>query len=168
MKAVTTSLGCAHKETAVEHAHRRVPVRRVERSALPSETMRAGSIVMFGRLIGVTGLGAYLGAALAGLIAVITGQAFAAPWPAAVPVLAVLGGAVGAAVSWLTRRWFAPRLRHRFLVLSGAGIPTLPLAVAIGQFHAIASVDLLLIFLGGATTLIIYLRASHAAAGRAR
>jgi hypothetical protein len=130
--------------------------------------MRATAVVVFGRLIGATGLGAYLGAALAGLIAVITGQAFTAPWPAAVPVLALLGCGVGASIAWITRRWFLPRIRHRMLVLAAAGVLVLPLAAAIGQFHAIGSIGILLVFLGGATTLTIYHRASRATTGRAR
>ena len=129
--------------------------------------MRLASVVMFGRLVGATGLGAYLGAALAGLIAVVAGQAFStgSPWLTALPVLAVLGAGLGAAIARLTRRWFLPHVRRRMLVFTVSNVLVLPLAVAIGQLHSIETIGILLVFAGGATTLAMYLRT---AAGRTR
>ena len=149
------------------HAYRPGHARRRRPAGLPSQVVRVGSVVMFGRLVGATGLGAYVGAALAGLIAVVTGQAFSScsTWLSGVPVLAALGAAVGPGIAWFTRRWFLPRLRRRVLAFTAADVLVLPLAVAIGQLRAIGTLGLLLVFLGGATTVTLYLRA---ATGRTR
>ncbi|MEV4734221.1 hypothetical protein [Saccharopolyspora sp. NPDC049426] len=97
--------------------------------------MRFRPIVVFARLCGAAGLGVFLGAAVAGLISIVTGAAFArgAAWVAGVPVLAVLGALVGLAVAWITRRWFAPQAPRRRLLFTGAGLAALPLAVAVAQ-----------------------------------
>lgn len=123
---------------------------------------------MFGRLIGAGGLGAYLGAAVAGLVAVVTGQALSAgsPWLAGVPVLAVLGAGVGAAIARVTRSWFLPGIRRRMEVFTAVGVVVLPLAAAFGQLRWSGSVGILLVLAGGIATMAIYLRTPRAAARR--
>ncbi|MGH3927230.1 MAG: hypothetical protein ACRDS1_16225 [Pseudonocardiaceae bacterium] len=96
-------------------------------------TLRGG--ISFGGLIRAAGVGAYLGATVAGLLAVLTGQAFAAgsPWPAGAPVLALLGAAGGWLLARLTRARLVPRLARRTSVFIVGGLVSLPLAVAIGS-----------------------------------
>lgn len=94
--------------------------------------MRFRPVVVFARLCGAAGLGVFLGAAVAGLISITTGAAFArgAAWVTGVPVLAVLGALAGLAIAWLTRRWFAPQAPRRRSLFTAAGLVALPLAVA--------------------------------------
>lgn len=128
--------------------------------------MRLRSWAMFAKLISAGGLGTYVGAAAAGLVAVLTGQVFApgSAWPAAVPGLAVLGIVLGAVVARLSRRWLFPQIPRRgkgLLGFLGAGLVTLPLAVAIGQFHQLRGVGLPLIAVGTLAMVVVYLRASQ-------
>lgn len=119
------------------------------------------TIAAFVRLCGVIGLGAYLGGAAAGLIAVLAGQAFRDGWPAAIPASAVVGLGVGAAVGWLTRRWLLARVPGRWWVFTLAGLVTLPLFSAVSQLHAVESVGVPLIMLGGVAMVVVYHRASR-------
>jgi len=132
--------------------------------------MWSRSVVAFGRLIGAAGLGAALGAAVAGLIAIVLGQAFqpGSTWLTGLPVLAVLGAGFGALVAWLTRRWFLPSApdwkhgsRRRLLLFTAAGLVVVPLAVAVGQSPASTTVAILLMFAGSAVTLMMWTRASR-------
>lgn len=112
-------------------------------------TVRGG--ISFGGLIRAAGAGAYLGVAVAGLLAVFTGQVFAAgsPWPAGAPVLALLGAVGGWLLARLTRPRLAPRLSRRTLVLTVGGLVSLPLAVAIGQLHQVGSVGIAVVMIAG-------------------
>ncbi|WP_034271125.1 hypothetical protein [Haloechinothrix halophila] len=130
--------------------------------------MRFRSVVVFGRLIGAAGLGAALGAAVAGLIAIVLGQAFqpGSTWLTGLPVLAVLGAGVGACAARLTRQWFVPTdphrhndARRRMLLFTAAGLVAVPLAVAVGQLHAIAAMAIPLMLAGSAVTLTLWMRA---------
>jgi hypothetical protein len=130
--------------------------------------MRFRSVVVFGRLIGAAGLGAALGAGVAGLIAIVIGQAFqpGSTWLTGLPVLAVIGAGVGALVARLTRQWFLPTVpdqhtgaRRRMLLFTGAGLIVVPLAEAVGQLHAIAAVAIPLMLVGSAVTLTLWMRA---------
>jgi hypothetical protein len=124
----------------------------------------------FVRLIGAASLGTYLGAAVAGLVAVVTGETFAAgsPWLTALPVLAVAGIGVGAVTSWLTRRWFVPHASRRRSSFVAAGVITLPLVVAIGQLREIQAIGVPLVVIGAVTTLVVYCRALRTAQPQAQ
>lgn len=135
---------------------------------LHSADMAFRCVVTFGRLIGVAGLGAALGAAVAGLIALVSGQAFqpASTWLTGLPILTLLGAGIGALVAPLTRRWFLPASparrhgdRRRLLLFTAAGLVVVPLALAAGQLHAIAAVTIPLMTVGTAVTLTLRTRA---------
>lgn len=135
---------------------------RPAQPVLPSGVMRSrSSIVSFGRLCAASGLGVYLGASVAGLVAVLNGDAFTSGsrWLSTVPVLAVVGAGVGAAVAWLTRRWLLPRAPRRLVTFAVAGVITLPLFSAIGQMRALDSVGAPLALAGGVVMTIVYWRA---------
>lgn len=150
--------------------------RRPGRSgALPSEDMRVTTFVVFWRFIGAAGVGAGAGAAIAGLIAVLTGRAFApgSPWLTALPVLVVFGALLGLGVARLTRFWLLPTIaRLRLLWGTLAGAVVVPLAIAIGQLGNLRAVGMLLMLIGGITTAVIWVRwfrATHPTPGaRAR
>jgi hypothetical protein len=134
-------------------------------------TVRGG--FSFAGLIGAAAVGAYLGAVVAGLLAVVTGQVFAAgsPWPAGSGVLALLGAAGGWLVAGLTRARLAPRLFRRTLVCTLGGLVSLPLAIAIGQLHQVGGVGIVLVVIAGWAGIISYVtgrlrRASQRAGGR--
>lgn len=149
--------------------------------ALPSDDMRFRSVVTFGRLIGAAGLGSALGAAVAGLIAIVIGRVDST-FLAALPGLAVLGAGAGTVVARLTRQWFLPSdpaqqhgARLRMLQFAAAGLMVLPLTVAVGQLHAGSTVMIPLMFLGSVITLTLWTRSfrpihlsSHAARPHAR
>ena len=133
-------------------------------------TARGG--ISFVGLIGAAAVGAYLGAAVAGLLAVVTGQAFAvgSPWPGGVSVLALLGAVGGWLVAQLTRMRLAPGLSRRTLVFTLSGVVSLPLAVAIGQLHKVDSAGIILVVIAGWVGIIGYVtgrlrRASQRAGG---
>ncbi|MGH3934006.1 MAG: hypothetical protein ACRDS1_03315 [Pseudonocardiaceae bacterium] len=119
-------------------------------------TVRGG--ISFGGMIGAAGAGAYLGAVVAGLLAVLTGQAFAAgsPWPAGVGVLALLGAAGGWLLARLTPARLVPRLSHRTLMFTVGGFVSLPLAVAIGQLHQVGSVGIGLVVIAGCAGILSF------------
>ncbi|MGH4011275.1 MAG: hypothetical protein ACRDTH_24465 [Pseudonocardiaceae bacterium] len=134
-------------------------------------TVRGG--ISFAGLIGAAAVGAFLGAVVAGLLAVLTGQAFAAgsPWPAGAGVLALLGAAGGWLLARLTRARLAPRLFRRTLMFTLGGLVSLPLAIAVGQLHQVDSVGIVLVVIAGWAGIINYVtgrlrRASHRAGGR--
>lgn len=134
-------------------------------------TVRGG--ISFAGLIGAAAVGAYLGAVVAGLLAVVTGQVFAigSPWPAGAVVLALLGAVGGWLVARLTRARLAPRLFRRTLVFTVGGLVSLPLAIAIGQLHQVDSVGIVLVVIAGWARIISYVtgrlrRASQRASGR--
>lgn len=135
--------------------------------AVSSDDMRFRSVVVFGRLIGAAGLGAALGGAAAGLIAIVLGQAFqpGSTWLTGLPVLAVLGAIFGAGVARLTRQWFLPTFaarqngsRYRMLLFIVGGMVVVPLTVAVGQLDAIAAVAIPLMLLGSMVTLMLWTR----------
>ncbi|MEU7477070.1 hypothetical protein AB0A63_13870 [Lentzea sp. NPDC042327] len=97
--------------------------------------MRFTTAVTFARFIGACGVGSYLGAATAGLVALLSGKAFepGSPWLAGVPFLAVIGALVTAVAFRLTRYWLLPKLRRRLLWGALAGAVLTPFAVAVGQ-----------------------------------
>lgn len=117
-------------------------------------TARGG--VSFAGLVASAATGAYLGAAAAGLLALLTGQVFDAgsPWPAGASVLALLGAAGGWLVARLTR--LAMTMNHRTLVFTAAGLVSLPLAIAIGQLHQADSVGIGLVMIAGLTGVVRY------------
>jgi hypothetical protein len=122
--------------------------------------MRPTSLVVFLRLIGAGGAGAYVGAAVAGVIAVATGQVFAtgSPWPKAWPVLALFGIGIGAGMGWVTRRWLVPNMRRRILVFVLTGPILLPLAIAVGELHPLTGIGLPFIAAGFVVTAVIWFR----------
>jgi hypothetical protein len=126
--------------------------------------MRATTVVVFLRCIGSLGVGTYLGAALAGLIAVVTGRVFAAgsTWAPALPVLTVLGAVLTAAAFAATRGWMLPTIhqhRRRWLWGAVAGVVLGPLAIAIGDLGGLLQpVGLPLILLCAVTTLVRWMR----------
>lgn len=117
-------------------------------------TVRGG--ISFAGLVASAATGAYLGAAAAGLLALLTGQVFDAgsPWPAGASVLAVLGAAGG----WLSARFtrLGLAMNHRTLAFTVAGLVSFPLAVAIGQLHQVGSVGIGLVMIGGLTGVVSY------------
>ncbi|GAB3162203.1 hypothetical protein GCM10027258_80820 [Amycolatopsis stemonae] len=123
--------------------------------------MRVTTFVVFWRFIGAAGIGAGVGAAVAGLIAVLTGRAFApaSPWLTALPVLIVFGAPVGIAVARLTRLWLLPAIaRHRLLWGTLAGAVVVPLAIAIGQLGNLLAVGMVLMLAGAVTTTVVWVR----------
>lgn len=74
--------------------------------------------------------GAYFGAVVAGLLAMVTEQVRD---PAAMTGLAVLGAVGGWLVATLTR--WAPAVHHRVAVFTAGGLVSFPLAVSIGQLQ---------------------------------
>jgi hypothetical protein len=129
-------------------------------------TVRGG--ISFAGLVGAAAAGAYVGAAAAGLLAVLTGQVFAAgsPWPAGVGVLAVFGAAGG----WLLARLtpLALAVDRRVLVLTVGGLVSLPLAVAIGQLHQAGSVGTGLVMIAGLSGAVTHARRRRAVTRYAR
>lgn len=122
--------------------------------------MRATTFVVFWRFIGAAGVGSFLGAAVAGLVAVVTARVFAdgSPWVTGLPVLAVLGALVMAGVARLTRFWLVPRLvRHRMLWGAVAGSVVTPLAVAVGQLGDLLPVALVMP-IGSVVTAALWVR----------
>ncbi|GAA2678833.1 MULTISPECIES: hypothetical protein [Actinosynnema] len=123
--------------------------------------MRVTTFVVFLRLIGAAGVGAYVGAAAAGLIVVLTGRVFspAGTWVTALPVLAVFGALLTAGVARLTRFWLLPRVTgHRVLLGAAAGAVLAPLTVAVGQPGALFNVALLLMLIGAVATAVPWAR----------
>lgn len=141
---------------------------RPAQPVLLSTAMRPhSSIVAFVRLCAASGVGVYLGGSVAGLVAVVNGDAFAAGsrWLANLPGLAVFGAGVGAVAAWTTRRWLLPRLSRRLVAFTVTGIVSLPLFTAISQLRAIEAVGAPLALLGGAVTAAVYWRASRPSSG---
>jgi hypothetical protein len=110
-------------------------------------TVRGG--ISFAGVVGAAATGAYLGAAVAGLLALLTGQVFdaASPWPAGAGVLAVLGAVGGWLVARLIR--LALTMNRRTFVFTVAGAVSCPLAVASGQLHRVSSVGISLVMIAG-------------------
>ncbi len=135
--------------------------------------MRATAFVIFWRFIGSFGVGSYLGAAVAGLVALLTGKVFAAgsTWVTGLPVLVVFGAIITAVVSRLTRPWLLPRFaRHRWLGGAVAGLLLGPLAIAVGELGGLLDpVGMPLMFIGAAITVVLWVRwyrATHPTPGR--
>ncbi|UUV32093.1 hypothetical protein NQK81_01210 [Amycolatopsis roodepoortensis] len=123
--------------------------------------MRPTSFVVFLRLIGAGGVGAGVGAAVAGLLALVTGRVLVpgSPWIGALPVLAVFGAAMGVGVARLTRFWLLPRVASRRLLWGAVtGAVVVPLAMAFGQLGDLINVGLLLMLAGGFTTVVPWFR----------
>ncbi|WP_460959125.1 hypothetical protein [Parasphingorhabdus pacifica] len=125
--------------------------------------MRFRAYVVFARLCGAAGLGVILGAAAAGLLNIATGHAFArgSAWLTGVPVLAVLGALAGLAIAWITHRWFAPNAPRRRLLFTLAGLPALPLAVAVAQGEPSTVVSFSIIAAAVVLTVILWVRGFH-------
>lgn len=137
---------------------------RDPRPVLPLRAMRSrSSILAFVRLCAASALGVYLGASVAGLIAVLDGEAFhtGSPWLGNLPASAVVGAGVGLAIARLTRRWLAPRTPRRWVVFAVAGTVTLPLFTAVSQLQAIEPVGASLALGGGVVMAALYWRASR-------
>jgi hypothetical protein len=123
--------------------------------------MRFSSFVVFFRFIGAFGAGSYLGAAAAGLLAVVTGRVFApgSTWVTALPFLAVLGALLTAGAAWLTRRWLFPTFQHRRKLWgAAAGVVLTPLAVAFGELGDLSKIGVLFILVGALTTAVLWAR----------
>lgn len=124
--------------------------------------MRSSSIVQFAKVIGATGVGTYLGAATAGIGAIVTGAAFDGVWLAGIPGLAILGACLGALVAPLTGHWLLPQISRRGWVFTGAGLITMPLIGTIGNMDRLGGVLIGLVFAGGLSTVTLYLRSLRA------
>lgn len=138
--------------------------RSSRRHVLPSTGMRSrSSIRMFIRLCAASGLGVYLGASIAGLLAVITGQPLTAgsPWATIALTSAVAGAGAGAAACWLTRRWLLTKVSARWWTFIVAGVITLPLFTVVGQLRTVGSADALLALGGGVVMVVVYWRVSR-------
>ena len=135
------------------------------RSALTSGGMRGLVRAFVGaiRQAGACGVGVYLGGAIVGLIAVVTGNTRGHGWLPTVPVLIGLGVLVGVLVAVLSRRWLVPTVRHRRWVFAAIGGVSLPLFEAFGDFPALDTVGAPVALAGGAVTAIVYWRASRLA-----
>jgi len=123
--------------------------------------MRVTTFVVFLRFIGAAGVGAYLGAAAAGLVAVLTGRVFApaSTWVTALPVLAVFGAPLTAGVARLTRSWLLPKnTGRRVLWGTAVGAVLTPLAIAIGQLGTLFTIGMLLMLIGSVTTAVLWAR----------
>lgn len=124
--------------------------------------MGVSTFVVFWRFLGSIGVGTYLGAAVAGTVALVTGKVFAAgsTWAAALPVLAVLGAGITAVVFRMTRPWLLPKI-HRFRWLWGAAAGLLlgPLAIAVGDLGGLLQpVGLPPMLIGAVTTVVLWVR----------
>ncbi|WNV83149.1 hypothetical protein [Umezawaea sp. Da 62-37] len=123
--------------------------------------MRVTAVVLYMRFIGAAGVGSYLGAATAGLIAVITGSVFApgSIWAAAVPGLALLGALLTTGVARLTRFWLLPSITHRRTLWgAAAGAVLTPLAVGGSQPGVPINLTLLLMLIGSIVTAVLWTR----------
>lgn len=122
--------------------------------------------ISFTGVIGAAAGGVYLGAVLAGLLALITGHVFDAgsPWPAGASVLALLGAAGGWLFAQLSRR--AITMHRRTLLFTVAGLVSLPLAVAIGQLHQVGSIGIGLVVIAGCGGIVRYVAEQHGRAFR--
>lgn len=129
---------------------------------VPLTDMRIKAFLTLVRFSGSAGAGAFLGLAAAGLIAVGTGRVFASgsPWLAGLPTLAVFGALLTPALAWLTRRWLLPRfVRRRKRWAAVSGLVLMPLAAAAGQLDIdLAQAGLVLVLIGGVTTMALWLR----------
>lgn len=134
---------------------------RAQRHVLALKVMRSrSSVVTFICLCGASGVGVYLGGAIAGLVAVISGTA-GSPWLHLLPGLVIVGAGVGLVVGWLTRRWLLPDAPRRRLASVVVGVVTLPLFAAVSQLASIESVGVPLVVAGGLMTTVVYWRATH-------
>lgn len=105
--------------------------------------MARGGMTFTG-LLGAGGVGAYFGAAGAGLFAVVTGQVND---PAAMVGLAVMGAVGGWLLAMLTR--WAPAVNRRVLVFVVGGLVSFPLAFSVPwQSHQWAEVGVGLMAVG--------------------
>ncbi|MCP2242514.1 MULTISPECIES: hypothetical protein [Lentzea] len=137
--------------------------------------MRVTALVVFMRLIGAGGVGAYVGAAASGLIAVLTGKVFApgSPWTTGLPFLIVIGAVLTMGIARLTRAWFLPAVAtRRILWGAAAGAVLLPLAVAVGELGDLAPIAVGLMAIGWVTTVVLWIqwfrrRSSHSPRRRA-
>lgn len=138
--------------------------RSSRRHVLTSTGMRSrSSIRAFIRLCAASGLGVYLGASIAGLLAVMTGRPLTASsaWVTIALTSAVAGAGAGAAACWLTRRWLLTRVPARWWKFIVAGVVTLPLFTVLGQLPTVGSADALLALGGGVVMAAVYWRASR-------
>ena len=128
-------------------------------SAVRSLAMRTVRGISFAGLIAAGTVGAYFSVVVAGLLAVLTGQAFAAgsPWPAGVGVLALLGVVGGWLLAGVSRARLVPELSRRTLVFALGGLVSLPLAVAVGQLHQVGGVGIVLVVTAGLVSISRYL-----------
>lgn len=122
--------------------------------------MRFTTAVVFARFIGACGVGTYIGAAAAGLLALLTGRVLVpgSPWLTGLPFLVVIGAVVTTGVARLTRFWLLPKLRRRLLWGAVAGAVLTPLAVAVGQAGDLSTIAALLMLAGAATTSWLWVR----------
>lgn len=129
--------------------------------------MRFSRFSLFGRFLGASGLGTALGLAAGGLITVATGQALSpgSDWPTGLSGSVVLGAGIGAFTAWASRRWFLPATtdrsctRRRVLLFAAAGMLVVPLDVAIGESHGVATLVLVLGAAGWVSVLTLWVRA---------
>ena len=128
-------------------------------SVVRSLAMRTVRGVSFAGLIAAGAVGAYFSVVVAGVVAVFTGQAFAAgsPWPGGVGVLALLGVVGGWLLAGISRARVVPELSRRTLVFAIGGLVSLPLAVAVGQLHQVGGVGVVLVVTAGLVGIMRYL-----------
>jgi hypothetical protein len=122
--------------------------------------MRTVRGISFAELIAAGTVGAYFSAVVAGLLAVITGQAFAGGslWLAGAGVLALFGAVGGWLLAGITRARLVPKMSRRTLAFALGGLVSLPLAVAVGQLHQVGGVGIVMVVLAGLVGIIRYLR----------
>lgn len=133
--------------------------------------MRVSTLVLFLRFIGAGGVGAYVGAAASGLIAVLTGKVFApgSPWVAGLPFLIVIGAVLTMGIARLTRAWLLPTVATRRMLWGAAiGAVVLPLAVAVGELGDLAPIAIGLMAVGWLTTVVTWFQWFRRRAGHAR
>jgi hypothetical protein len=137
------------------HFHTSAPAQPQRRSLLPWSIPLA-----FLRWLGLGGIGAlgggcYAGLVIDGVISLIDGRTFANHvWLPGLPGLAIVGAGLGALLALLTRSRLLPRRRGRLLIVTLAGLVTVPLALA---FDSAPGGENLLggLFLGGGAAGVI-------------
>ncbi len=119
--------------------------------------MKPSVIVMFAKLCAIVGTGVYFGAAVSGLITILSGSGRISLGGAV--VLGLFGMLFNFAIAHFTSHWLLPHLSRRVLIFTAAGLVTLPLALS----PHLPVFTFGLIVLGAVTTVTLHTRAVRAA-----